>query len=331
MSDSGNSDAEFTHNTGSQGSYKLTGPVTQYRGGVLPPPALSSVALKEAHQSAMAYAIAHIDSSEFSFGEDIAEIRETLGFLRNPIKSLTDISRRHSKHAKKVSIKNGVSIAQAMSDTYLTYRFAYTPAVRSMSDAMTALAYRSIERSDPPRLTARGHAKVSLPVENGTLDLPPFGFKTTASGELSVRAQILYTGSGIDKNSKLQQLGLRAKDIPETIWAVMPYSFMVDRIWNVSQFIRGITNLSDPRITILAASVTEKLEQNRSVQFVSQDTASWTMSGEGNVVSDSTFTYTRTVWHPSALDAVGKSDLANLVSDSLKIADLVTLIFSRLR
>jgi hypothetical protein len=333
-----------------QGITTWSGPVSQYYGGGFQTPVAFDEALSDLHKSAMSYAISQIDSSEFGFGEDIAEIRETLGFIRNPIKSIAEISKRHRKAAFKLARKRNSrvwhlsdkthvalrarEVTRAMNDTFLTYRFAYTPLVKSMSDAVDALAYRTVKRVEPPRQTARGFATYK-DRSDGFFDSDVWGYtyEHTEEVDASVSAQILYATTGIKRNSHGNILGLRVKDIPETVWAVMPYSFMVDRIVNVSQMIRGITNLSDPRITILAASVTQRIDQTRSFKLLSDNLShpNYVASEiEGNLVEEHSFSYTRSVWNPSVVDTIGVTSLPNLVSDSLKIADLTSLILSRI-
>jgi len=356
LSDSGG--GEVTHTTISGqypegvGIMTKTGPVTQFyaeNSFGLQSIDFGSNSIEDAHTDAMAYAISQIDASDFGFGEDVAEIKETLRFLRNPITSLTKVNRSHKKKAYKLARKRNAPIwhltddhhaalrqrayLQALSDTYLGYRFAYTPLVRSISDAVDALAYRTVKRKEPPRLTARGFSEFK--VDSGlvqTAGLDGSIFQHREQAHVGVSAQILYATSGISRNSQGNILGLRTKDIPETLWAVMPYSFMIDRVLNVSQMIRGITNLSDPRINILAASTTERVDQTRSYKLekISEwDTANWKHTTNGNTVEEHSFSYNRAIWSPSVKDTVGVASLAALVDDTQKIADLTALILSR--
>jgi hypothetical protein len=298
-------------------------------------PDMPSVDVNHMIAEAKAYAISNINPSDYKFGEDLFELGETLRFLRNPIVSIRKLSREFVRDTRKLEkkYKRAADIADAASDVYLSYQFGVQPLLRSSLDAIENLN-RNRAKERPKRLTARGFSNDGDSV-SGTYRkyFNPNAYDTYSfmkSKQVSVKASILYDVL-LPTNDLQMNLGLRPSDIPETLWAVVPLSFMVDRIWDISTAIRGVTNLSQPHLRILAASVTVKDEEKSTLQFTDQKNSGVTVSVQGDVVRRKRFTYDRSVWHPTVDDTIPPSDLLNVVSNAQYISDLTALTVKALR
>lgn len=281
-------------------------------------------------------AIANIDSTPASMLEDVAEIRETLRFLKSPLTSLAGLAKRFRNDVKKRSsrmakVKHYVGASKDISDVWLTYRFAATPLVQSSLDAYRALT--ETQATLPERKTARNSAK-----DHSVVNAQPRVYYTPTIWDVyehdqavisAVRAGILYQVSNPVSDIQFK-LGLRAKDIPETLWAVLPYSFVVDRMVDISSGIRALTNLADPNVEILAGWTTMKLERETRLKFVSEVNPGWTVIVNGDDFIKRSFVYDRTPWTPTVLDAWPRLNVAGLVDDAKSIADLCSLVIQRL-
>lgn len=121
--------------------------------------------------------------------------------------------------------------------------------------------------------------------------------------------------------------GIRGEDLPEGLWAIVPYSFMVDRVVDVSGAIRAATNLADPNIQILAGYVTHSVK--RDVFFASRSysvvTGTMTETGTGDLCSNFKTEVTRKPWLPSYGDVKLPANLPDLTNSFTKVADLVAL------
>jgi hypothetical protein len=278
------------------------------------------------HADAMQKCIANIDETPYAFLEDVGEIAETLRFLKSPGRSLLKLARDSQKTYWKYQrkLKKAHQLADAVNDLYLTQRFAMTPLVRSAFDAVDA--YSSDRVSRPERITARGFSFESVD-QSGPIR---YNYNASAYDEFDrssiqstlVKATILYTHGG-DTGAAFK-LGLRGKDIPETAWQLVPLSFMVDRVYDISGAIRGVTNLSDPRLKILCASVTERRNLEASIVYSKQVNPGWTVtvSGSGTLKQ---FDYIRNVWYPSYSNTAPVFTPLQLVKDAQSIADLFSL------
>lgn len=281
-------------------------------------------------------ALANIDTSEYAFGEDIGELRETLRFLRNPVSSLHNLAREFRRTLTRKRRKDlNLSFAKAHADVWLQYRFAFSPLIRSMMDLAEAYGKGPSDRAT--RLTARGFDSWkwsgggAVTRYNG-----PIGGTNNSNWlfnhdvEVEGHASILYEVSNPLADWRFH-LGLRTKDVPYTLWQLLPYSFMVDRLVDISSSIRGLTNLADPDVTILSGSYREKKTERQSYQLTSISNPTWSHAVAGDVVTDEEFIYNRQPWTPSASDAIPGISLGNVFDSATKLADVIALSLQLLR
>jgi hypothetical protein len=278
-------------------------------------------------------ALASIDKTPYAMGEDVFEIRETLKFLRHPLESLVGLTdqiriRRGFSHLFRADYHTAKHIA----DNWLTYRFAISPLVQSASSL-----YESLFRKDeklPPRLHAGGSASDSAYDEDvvqigGASDYVKYS--RSCLDNVLVHATVIYEVTNPVTDWR-RTYGLRWKDLPTTLWQIVPLSFLVDRLVNIQQGIQGLINLLDPSIRILAASyvVRENLFQTiQATQRFKDDGCSQVLNGGIRSTEDTV--YTRNPWTPSVGDVVPGFTPGNLVKDAKSVADLIALILQRLK
>jgi hypothetical protein len=278
-------------------------------------------------------AIASIDKTPYAMGEDVFEIRETLEFLKRPLGSLLDLTdhlrrRRHLGH----SFRSDVQVAKHIADNWLTYRFAITPLIQSASNVYESL-FREKEKL-PPRLSTGGSASDGEYTEDifqsgGASDYVKYS--RSCLNNVLVHATVLYEVTNPVTDWR-RTYGLRWKDLPTTLWQIVPLSFLVDRLVNIQQGIKGLINLLDPSIRILAASyaIRENLFQTiQATRRYKDDGCSQVLNG--GIRSTEETVYTRTPWTPSVGDIVPGVTPGGLVKDATSVVDLITLILQRLK
>jgi len=279
-------------------------------------------------------AMGNVDRTPYSFAEDIAEMRETVRFLKDPTAALRDLSQAFSNawaNRKRLErLKGTLNLSKAFAEVWLQYRFALSPLLRSLEDGLKAALDDTIL---PPRRVARGFYNdvhfdsdvIDAGVPNNLLR-----WKRTISQTREVKAGILYevTNPVQDWRSKY---GLRHKDIPELMWAILPYSFMYDRLINLSQTIRGIESYLDPNVKYLAGWVTTKDKVTLTKSWTDQINPVYAVTLSPDVESHEDFIYDRVVWEPSLGDTIGKFDPTGLVDDATKVTDLLSLILVNLK
>jgi len=285
-------------------------------------------------------ALSNIDSTPYSFAEDLAEIRTTARHLFSRGRDLKNLNTSFSKAVKNLKRRtrkeSAAVVARETSQLYLEYRFAVSPLIRSIADLIEASNEKLGSREK--RETARGfevhrsNISSTVPFHN-----PSLGFmaKAVVNHEEIVSAGILYSVTNPLKGFRFKY-GLRNKDIPVTMWAIVPYSFMVDRVFNISQALRAITNLWDPDVHIHTAwcrsSVTTSYQYSCDGVYPEQLLTSLrtrTVSGSAHKVES--FKYTRKPWTPSITDAIPTPTWVKLVDSFTKIADITALTHVNLK
>jgi hypothetical protein len=233
------------------------------------------------------------------------------------------------KYGSIIGGRRTVLTATRLSEIYLEYSLAVAPLFRSICnfyDALKEEPYR------PKRKTARGHVKIdrSMPLSPQTIQYyagNTITFNVSTIVEREVRAGYLYE---IDNpvGDVWFKYGLRVKDIPETVWQVLPLSFMVDRFVGIGDSIRGFVNLTDPNINSLAGWLVTKSNTitTVSVQHISE--SGYTSSVLPDLLFKKTFTYEREIWDPGYLDTIPSLHLGGLIKDTTNTADLIALIVS---
>lgn len=303
--------------------------LTTYPASSLGYPSLGTFDMAALEQKARNNALSQIDSTPYSFAEDVFELRETLRFLRNPVKALRGLSRAFSKDVNRLTAKRKyLKRSKAVADVWLQYRFAVSPLVRSSVALVKAALDKKLER--PKRRTARGYANDVYSSNTNEEHKGHCYWNRTCDDSISFRSGVVYEVSNpvIDWRYKY---GLRLKDVPETIWAVLPYSFMVDRVVNISRTVRGLTNLLDPSIKIKGGWSGYRRTSLRSTSLVKQVTSGWQFQITPQTSMFRQNTKIREVWEPSLIDTVPTINIKGLVDDSTKIADLGALIIQNFR
>jgi hypothetical protein len=281
-------------------------------------------------------ALSNIDSTPYAFGEDALEIRETLKFLKSPVSSMKDLAYSYFKAKKRLTKKSAMSAAKASANAWAQYHWAFSPLLRSVSDAVEASIH--FTRYEPPRLTSRGftessHSDTVVNEDYPKIVDPASGNTFTRSYERTqaIHASILYQVSNPVRDLKWR-LGFRAKDLPHTLWQVLPLSFVVDRLIDVSKSIEALTNLADPEVNILAASVVTRDHIIEDIQMTNAYSSNHTLvEFYGDLQTDETFSYNRVKWRPSVSDAIPSVTPEVLVKDAQSIVDIIALTLQRLR
>jgi len=332
----GNYAYDVKYDNGEVGVINATGPMYDNAVGKwLPGPSFAPDPSNGLDLGAMAKlkALSNIDSTPYSFAEDLAEIRTTVRHLISRGKLLKELNTSFDKRIRRFKRlsrgKKASTVARETSQLWLEYRFAISPLVRSIADLMEAANEKL--KSRPERLTSRGFEQWS---DSSSQTVPYGGSRNlranrTHESSIKVGAGVLYSVSNPLSGFRFKY-GLRNKDIPVTVWAIVPYSFMVDRVFNISQALRAITNLWDPDVHIHAAWCRTSRE-TRTVYNVngsavgsdSNNPQQWHFSGTDLPIES--FEYVRVPWTPSIADAIPTPTWVKLVDSFTKIADITAL------
>jgi len=186
-------------------------------------------------------ALANVVPAEVQALVDLGERKQTMRLLRKPLgnlnKFISDVS--SSRGFKKSPYK---AVGNYISDSWLRYRYGVMPLLLSIDGTMKAVTADKGHK----RLTARASQSDTLSqttkVET-TTGGAYFDSTTTATNDIKIdaRAGILYEHNF----SIADAAGTTFHELPSTIYELIPYSFVVDWLANVGDFIRAMTPKAD--------------------------------------------------------------------------------------
>lgn len=174
-----------------------------------------------------------------------AELGKTIAMLGSPLANLRKLlfeikaSSRYSAYKRRM--KRGGSFMDFMSREWLRYRYGITPLLHDIDD-ICKLANTPLLS---PRLTARGKAEVDHPPVNEVAsEVIPHGDTSWVGGstrstklKATARAGVLYE----HEMSLQDRYGYSLEQLTSTAWELVPYSFVVDWLVNVNDWIAAIT------------------------------------------------------------------------------------------
>jgi hypothetical protein len=197
---------------------------------------------------------ANLEKSRYTFGEDVAEARKTLDSVRSIIPMIANIIARIPK-LTQVYVKNGFTLNQAASKTWLKLRYELRPLLISLEQGITAALTELNTAVGKRDRIARFKGLSFTDTEDWTYGSIANGlFSARTVRNLDVRLNVgAYFENDDPIRSTLGVLGLGTKDIVPTLWAITRFSFLVDKFINISNLIRGLENTLDPDIKILGA------------------------------------------------------------------------------
>lgn len=194
-----------------------------------------------------------------SFGESLAELIKTLDGLKDlaskidrfiiaatakdydAVADSLGIPRKIRKHRRAIVRYNKMGIP-TVSNAFLCWNFGLFPIISDMVALAVAMG-----EGKPLRITGKGEYKTranqkhNVPVSY-ELAIPYVGVPYTVNylrmQKAAVRVRLDYEVS-IERLRDLTSFGLL--DAPATVWALVPYSFLVDFVLPVSEVLRSLT------------------------------------------------------------------------------------------
>lgn len=265
-----------------------------------------------------AIADARNKQNHFRGGNFIAELRDTIRGLRNPVKGFRGLLDTYHGNARK-RVKNAVGRRQvpttqkqfrdleksspdvsraaqrALSDSWLEANFGWSPLLSDAVDAYQALRRLSttvpLERffgrssnDEPP--TYASNSRVHSNTEFTWTVRTVRRYEVTVYGAVKIE-------TGTPTGRAIEEMGIRARDFVPAVWEAIPYSFLIDYFSNVGDVIEAV---SFPRSDIAWAARTFRNHSLRSTErcAVVEPSSPAYPANNGNVVRS--FSQPRVEW-----------------------------------
>lgn len=185
-------------------------------------------------KKASTMALSRIEKPEVEGLAILGELTQTIALLRNPLSALTNFVKKGVQSSRGLRQRDA---ATALANQHLAIAFGIRPLMHDVENALKAIELKHKTN----RKTARGFASaVSETVSTRTYnDGAVIGTITDQmSRSVEVRTGALYDVA-IDLG--LSKWGFSVSDIPSALWELTPWSFAIDWVSNVGDYISAIT------------------------------------------------------------------------------------------
>lgn len=223
---------------------------------------------------ALAKALARFQDADADVALMLAEAGETLAMLLNPCKALRELLSELFSSAGKRKRKLGLSFADALSGSWLEYRYGFLPFISDVQTIVKQFEDRMF-KSENVLLAKRG-ASVKRTTVSVVREMSVQGL-ITVRGEGLVETSDRYhtkisynlknTGGTVDPKKRLAYWGFEPKQLVATAWEIVPFSFVSDWVWNFGDWIKAM--MPKPDIKIVGLSTSHKVERTYHLQCVS--------------------------------------------------------------
>lgn len=302
-------------------------------------PTLMSVDV--AHSQAVQALYARIDASDLQSFVAIAELNKTAGSLRQASSMLfktalqavgkqelifakylrqidiAKLSKNPKKAIRRLIAKRSAEIA----DVWLLARYGIRPLIYDVNACVKALKTGS-KLQPHIRYNSVGTVQsdsASGPILTANAIEGKFQYRATRSKELAVRAGCVCTPT-FDTETRIRLD--RLSNLPETAWELIPYSFVVDWVFNVGQVIAALTpNVECPITT--SWSIVEESNKAEYILLGCSHTKNATVAR--GALSGFTYSYDEKVRTRYAYPELSAVPSLRIRFDSYKAIDAVAL------
>lgn len=249
--------------------------------GVQKPELQSLVALGELHKT-LKMVVSPVKALHDVLKKSAENYRRDLAVYGNPLNRVMKI-KGHTKRAKAlgdfkryaqdVRKKDSKSIPERLQfipDMVLCYNLGWKPLLMDLK----ALLHTIPEKQFVERVTSRGNSsdETSYTLENGVgTSYGVLNYTDEITESCTVRAGIMYEA----QLSPQSDFGLRVADIPSAAWELIPFSFLVDYVYNIGDYIEALNAPSRAKPLAFFTKVTTEVTRKRVIKDV-VGTAPWT-------------------------------------------------------
>lgn len=217
----------------------------------------------QSKQIALSKAYAKMNESAVMTGELLSDLGRTVSMLRRPFKSSISLCNKMLNLRKVRLGKTTASAARASTNAWLEYRMGFKPLISDMDNVLEECATKYALGLGGRRLVARASVPFSRLLTNtqrlagGLPQLDAVDVVGTYRHSGSASAGVIYeVKTRTTTEQFLASGGLRLRDVPATIWEIIPFSFVVDWFSNVGHVLQAA--LPDPDVTVLGSWITTK-------------------------------------------------------------------------
>lgn len=227
-----------------------------------------------ARQIVLTKAYAKMYDSPVMSGEVINDLAKTVAMLRRPLgKSVKLLQKMHKEAVRNAKKSNNRGMSAAAS-AWLEMRYGWKPLmmdIESTMDEASVFATHLVERRLVARASQRFEGHVT-DVQRLAGGLPSFDAAdvTVSSKTYGLAAAgIIYDVANRTTSEQLIACaGLRIRDVPATLWEIVPFSFVVDWFLGVGNWLQAIT--PDPELRVLGSWITTVVNRDVDLSIIAE-------------------------------------------------------------
>lgn len=202
---------------------------------------------------------AEMNQSAILSGEILSEISQTVSMLRRPMASSKTLLSKISKSWKRSKWRTARDSTKALSDAWLEHRYGWKPIFYDAESIMKEANKKASGRLERKVVRSTGRTTSDKTKSFSNIPLVYIGWGATGAVRTSQKgsgsAGVIYEVVNRTATQELDRIaGTRARDLPATIWEVLPYSFVVDWFVNVGDWLQAIS--PTPGINVVGAWTT---------------------------------------------------------------------------
>jgi len=237
----------------------LVGDLTAYVQTAAARPSTSADPVDEAWIRGLAQvdAMSRANQGDMYSGESIAQLGTTIRMLRSPLKGVNRLLNKMIFRRAKLHELGTGNILKATQDAWLEGRYGFKPLMFDIESIASALMLNPALQKR--RLVVRATQNWSSTTETGFAGVRLGGdfnhYRATGSYTKKV---LLRANAGIIidlepmslEDNLLRVFGFRCRDLPSTLWALVPFSFVVDWFFNFDKWLQAF--LPAPQVVVKA-------------------------------------------------------------------------------
>lgn len=220
-------------------------------------------------------ATASASQASLEAGVMIGELHETLSMLINPLNGLCKLLIKHPI-PRKLRLKNTLrslrkDTSMSLSNWWLQYRFGIMPFLNDIAN-IHKLCSRQVLRVSPIQharaVTSTGPVLTRESLAATLFNVPVWGDIYTHVSSRII-ATVYYNRF---QWQMLERVGLDWSQVPGILWELIPFSFLVDRVVNVGQWLEIMRPKQDFSIlgtTISYKDISERVYHAKSANLIS--------------------------------------------------------------
>lgn len=280
-----------------------------------PPANITDWALQEAY--------AKLNAPQVDAALMVAELAETLQLLRHPMANLTTLLEKLKISKKWVAGRNSLFV-DFVGDSWLTFQYGVLPLMSDIQSIM-ATAENGLKANLERLFCVKGGKSTSsssTSVVNDAL-LAYFKYQVKRRTEDTHKATACVYAQQILANEFLYGLGsfgFDPRQAPGLAWELVPYSFVVDWFFNVGNWIKAISPLSNYKYVGNCVSV--KTESLTTVEAVAP---AYVVNIYGKIQSTNSGTYT---WEVNQLQRSVGLSMPALPAYSMDLSEITKILSS---